>query len=87
MIHNNATVYLATNTATLGEIIYLLNEDDSSVCLTSDGAFKDYETGDEAGSTINLDGMENVTGGGQQGGEEATIDDSMCTVFNPQPGK
>ena len=62
VIHNvNATVYSATDTATLGETIYLPNEDDSFVRSTADGAFEDYETGDEAGRTINFDRMENVT--------------------------
>ena len=81
VIHNdNATMWLAAETTILRATIYLPEDDDSS-----DGAFEDYKTGDEEDGTMKFAGTDNVTGGGQQGGEEATIDDSMGTVFNPRP--
>ena len=49
-----------------------------------DGAFDDYETGYEEDGTMEFAGKENVTGGGQCGGDNATIVDSMGTTFNPR---
>lgn len=88
VIHNaNATVHTTAETATLGPTIYQPNEDDSSFRSTADGAFEDYDTEEEGGGTYNFSGMENVTGAGHQPGEDAAMEDSMGTAFNPRPGE
>ena len=85
VIHNdNATVWLAVETATLGQTIYLPEDDNSSLRSTVDGAFEDYKTGDEEDGTMKFSGLENVTEGGRQGGEDTTIDELMGTAFDPR---
>ena len=66
VIHNdNATVWLATETATLGAAIYLPEDDDSSLRSTADSAFEDYDTGNEDDGNMKFARMENVTRKGQ----------------------
>ena len=66
--NNNATVWSSNESATLGATVYLPDDDDSSLHSMVDGAFEDYDTGNEEDDSMKISGMGNVTrGGGEEG--------------------
>ena len=65
VIHNdNATVWSSNESATLGATVYLPDDDDSSLHSMVDGAFEDYDTGNEEDDSMKISWMENITRGG-----------------------